>query len=73
MKSDLIVASEHDIYSELGSFCGVEPFSVKHFFSQCPFKALVVSIFPWRARMDLHWYDPNLLKPSRCVEMNSGS
>lgn len=50
MKSDLIVASEPDIYSDLGLFVGVEPFSIQHFFLQGPFKALVVSIFLWQAR-----------------------
>ena len=63
MRSDLVVLPEPNIDSDLGLYGVVEPFSVKEFFSQGAVKAFVVSIFPWRARIDLHWFDPNLLQP----------
>ena len=63
MRSDLVVLPEPSIDNDLGLSCGVEPFCVEDFFSQGAVKAFVVSIFPWRAWIDLHWFDPNLLQP----------
>ena len=63
MRSDLVVLPEPNIDSDLGLSCGVEPFSVEDFFSQGAVKALVIPIFPRAARIDLHWFYPNLLKP----------
>ena len=54
MRSDLVVLPEPNIDSDLALYGGVEPFSVEEFFSQGAVKAFVVSIFPWRARIDLH-------------------
>jgi hypothetical protein len=43
VRSDLVVLPEPSVDCDLGLFGGVEPFSVAHFFSQGPVKALVVS------------------------------
>jgi hypothetical protein len=63
MRSDLVVLPEPNIDSDLGLPCGVKRFGVEHFFSQGAVKAFVVSIFSRAARIDLHWFDPNLLQP----------
>ena len=52
MRSDLVVLHEPNIDSDLGLFGGVEPFSVEDFFSQGAVEALVIPIFPRRARID---------------------
>ena len=63
VRSDLVVLPEPNIDSDLGLPCGVEPFSVEDFFSQGAVKAFVVSIFPRRARIDLHWFDTDPFQP----------
>ena len=63
MRSDLVVLPEPNIDSDLGLPCGVEPFSVEDFFSQGAVKALVIPIFPRRARIDLHWFDADPFQP----------
>jgi len=63
MRSDTVVSPKPNIDSDLGLPRGVEPFSVENFFSRGAVKAFVVSIFPRAARIDLHWFDPNLLQP----------
>ena len=63
MRSDLVVLPEPKIDSDLGLSCGVEPFCVEDFFSQGAVKAFVIPIFPWRARIDLHWFDTDPLQP----------
>ena len=63
MRSDLVVLPEPSIDNDLGLFGGVEPFSVKDFFSQGAVKALVIPIFPRRTRIDLHWFDTDPLQP----------
>ena len=63
MRSDLVVLPEPNIDSDLGLSCGVEPFSVEDFFSQVAVKAFVVSIFPRRAWIDLHWFDADPFQP----------
>ena len=57
VRSDLVVLPEPGIDCDLSLFGGVEPFRVEDFFSQGAVKALVVSIFPRAARIDLHWFD----------------
>ena len=63
VRSDLVVLPEPSIDNDLGLFGGVEPFRVEDFFSQGAVKAFVVSIFPWRARIDLHWFDADPFQP----------
>ena len=63
VRSDLIVLPEPNIDNDLGLFGGVEPFSVEDFFSQGAVEALVIPIFPRRARIDLHWFDIDPLQP----------
>ena len=76
MRSDLVVLPEPNIDSDLGLSCGVEPFCVEDFFlqgavkassyhvlgKQCPTLLSNPSTFPRAARIDLHWFDPNLLQ-----------
>ena len=57
MRSDLIVLPEPGIDCDLSLFGGVKPFRVEHFSSKCPVEAFVVSILPWRARIDLQRFD----------------
>ena len=63
MRSDLVVLPEPNIDSDLGLFGGLDPFRVEDFFSQGGVKAFVVSIFPRRAWIDLHWFDANPFQP----------
>ena len=63
MRSDLIVLPEPGIDCDLSLFGGVKPFLVEDFFSQGPVKAFVIPIFPWRARIDLHWFDADPFQP----------
>ena len=45
--------------SDLRLSCAMEPFRVKHCFSQGLVEELVVSILPRAARIDLYGFDPN--------------
>ena len=64
MKSDLIVLPEPGIDCDLSLFGGVEPFRVEHFASKCPVEAFVVSILPWRARIDLQRLGADPFQPA---------
>ena len=68
MRPDLVVLSEPDIDCDLGLFRAVEPFGVEHFATECSIKALVVSVLPGAAGIDLHWLDADPFEPvlERC-------
>jgi len=63
MRPDLVVLPEPDIDSDLGLFGGVEPFGVEHFSTECFIEALVVSVLPRAAGIDLHWLDADAFEP----------
>lgn len=70
MRSDLIVLPEPGIDCDLSLFGGVEPFRVEHFSSKCPVKAFIVSVLPWRARIDLQLLDAYPFQPVLQVRRN---
>lgn len=63
MRPDLVVLSEPDIDGDLGLFRAVEPFCVEPFATECAIKALVVSVLPGAAGIDLHWLDADPFEP----------
>ena len=63
MRFDTIIFPVPNSNSDLRLSCAMEPFHVEHFFSQGPVKALVISILPRVARIDLHEFDTDLVQP----------
>ena len=63
VRSDTIILPDPNSDSDLRLSCAMEPFRVELFFSQGPVKALVVSILPRAARLNLHELDPNPVQP----------
>ena len=47
----MAVLPNPNIDSDLGLACGLEPFSIEHFFSQGSVKVLVLYILPLRTRI----------------------
>lgn len=67
MRSDPVVLSEPNIDGDLRLLRAVKPLGIEHFSSQGSVEALVVSVFPWASRVDLHRLDANLLRRYRAV------
>ena len=63
MRSDLVILPEPHIDGDLGLFCAVEPLGIQDFSSQRSVEALVVSVLPRAAWIDLHRLDADLLQP----------
>ncbi len=59
----MIVLPDPLIDDSLGLFGGVEPFGVEDFMTESSIEPFVISILPWRTRIDLDWFNANLGKP----------
>ena len=66
MRPDLVVLSEPYVDGDLGLFGGVDPRGVEDFAPKCSVEALVGSVFPGTAGIDLHRIDADHCPAGDC-------